>query len=254
MPESFRSLDVAADGRPVLSFRRARLTGRDALGLLPQLFLLSLWNLSESDFLLLSRAKSVSVRHGGSLLAFGRVTDASRRATAEGAVTFVAFSPSIDLWEAPVSLSVAGNTSASSTVAAIVLSSGTGIQLLGWAGPDPVFSRGQAFFGRAAECVNEVLSAASARAYLTENGLGVVPAEGLPVSMELSEEDLIDRPAQASGNLVILRTAVTGWPLGKQIAVRWQDLRLTGLVIARSIDADNMQGSWEAELLLEVRL
>ena len=35
-------------------------------------------------------------------------------------------------------------------------------------------SRLQAFYGRAAECVNEALSAASARGYLTEAGLGIV--------------------------------------------------------------------------------
>ena len=39
-------------------------------------------------------------------------------------------------------------------------------------------SRLQAFYGRAAECVNEALSAAKARGYLTEAGLGIVPEEG----------------------------------------------------------------------------
>ena len=36
--------------------------------------------------------------------------------------------------------------------------SGTGIQLLSFPGEDPVSTRGQVFFGRAAECIEEALT------------------------------------------------------------------------------------------------
>ena len=70
--------------------------------------------------------------------------------------------------------------------------------------------------------MNEALSAAGARACLTPSGLCVIPKEGLPVSMELSAEDLADAPSPAGGNLLVVKTKLTGWPLVKQIAVRWE--------------------------------
>ena len=247
-----RALAVLADGEPVAGFHRANLSGRDALGLLPHCFLLRLWNLEESDYLLLSRAKRVAVRHGNSVLASGTVTDAARRMTPEGLVTQVVFSPAIGLWEAPVSLSVEAGVSVSETVRRILAASGTGIRLLTWSGPDPVRSRGQAFFGRAAECVSAALSAASALGYLTEGGLGIVPASGLPVTMTLTEKDLIDEPSFAAGNLMILRTTVTGWPLGKRAAVEWKGKRVEGIVLERSVDADSVRGGWEGGLIVQM--
>ena len=86
--------------------------------------------------------------------------------------------PGLPLWEAQVSLSVEAGVTVSETVNRILESSGTGIPLLSFPGKDPVMTRPQAFYGRAAECVDEALSAARARGYLTEAGLGIVPEEG----------------------------------------------------------------------------
>ena len=75
-----RELMVLADGEPVTGFVHARLTGMDAIGLYPMPFTLRLWNLSESDYYLLSAAKEISVLHDDSVLAAGIVTDICRRA------------------------------------------------------------------------------------------------------------------------------------------------------------------------------
>ena len=251
MNDLSRTLEIFADGEPVTGFRRARLTGREALGLLPLPFLLQAWNLAEDDYLRLSRAGKVSVLHGGSLLAGGTVSSVYRRTVPEGTLTEAVFSPVLPLWEAPVSLSVEAGASVSETVRRILAASGTGISLLPFPGPDPVFSRGQAFFGRAAECVNAALSAASARGYLAGNGLCAVPASGLPVSAVLSEADLLNEPAFAGG-LMVLRTRVVGWTVGKRLSVSWQGKTAEGLVTERSVSADNTEGCWQAELLAEV--
>ena len=118
-------------------------------------------------------------------------------------------------------------------------------------GEDPVSIRGQAFFGRAAECIEEALSAAGARGYLTGSGLCVVPAEGLPVSMELSSADLLSDPVFVGDGQLLLRTRITGWPLGKGIRVKWKDGSQEGLVLERSVEADNLEGKWESEMLIE---
>ena len=162
------------------------------------------------------------------------------------------FAAGLGLWETPVSLSVEAGVSVSGTVRQILSASGTGIPLLSFPGEDPVRSRGQAFYGRAAECIEEALMAAGARGYLTESGLCVVPAEGLPVSMDLSSADLLSDPVFVGNRQMLLRTRITGWPLGKQVSVNWKGVQIRGLVTERSVDADNMEGNWQSELLMEV--
>ena len=252
MPDMIRDLTVTADGSPVASFTRACLRGSDTLGLVPMPFTLKLWNLSDSDFYLLSAAKEISVSSDGSVLASGAVSDVYRGMAPEGRVTEVIFSPALPLWEAPVSLSVEAGVSVSETVRRLLEASGTGISLLSFPGKDPVRTRGQAFFGRAAECISEARSAAGARGCLAAAGLCVVPASGLPVSMELSDGDLLDEPVCAGDMLLALKTRPTGWLLGKTVSVTWKGITTTGLVIERSIDADNTEGNWQSELLVEV--
>ena len=98
------------------------------------------------------------------------------------------------------------------------------------------------------------LSAAGARACLAPSGLCVIPSSGLPVSMTLTEHDLTDVPVRAGSNLLVLRTKVAGWPLGKTVSVQWQGETAEGLVTERSVDADSAEGSWETEILMEVKL
>ena len=252
MTDLNRSLKILADDQPLSGFRHARLTGRDSLGLCPMPFILRIWNLDDSDYYRLCAAKRLSISSEESVLAAGLVSDVYRYAVPEGTMTEIVFSAGLPLWEAPVSLTVESGVTLSETVRLLLEASGTGIQPLSFPGDDPVRSRAQAFYGRAAECIEEALSAAGARGYLTEAGLCVVPAAGLSVSMELSEADLLDDPVKVGDGLLLLRTRITGWPLGKVVTVKWKGVSVTGLVRERSVDADNMEGEWQSELLLQV--
>ena len=71
--------------------------------------------------------------------------------------------------------------------------------------------------------------------------------------MELTEADLLDDPVRVGEWLLLLRTKVTGWPLGKRISVSWKGQTAEGLVVERNVDADNMDGNWQCELLVEVK-
>ena len=252
MADLVRSLTVMADGEQVTGFNHGRLVGTDSVGLFPMPFTLFLWNLSESDYGMLATAKDITVLHDGSVLAWGSISDICRKTVPDGTVVEVVFSSCLRLWEAPVSLSVEAGASVSDTVRRILSASGTGVSVLSFPGADPVRTRGQAFFGRAAECVSSALSAAGARSCLTPSGLCVIPSSGLPVSLELSEADLIDAPVRVGGKLLLCRTTVTGWPLGKMVSVSWKGNTATGLVLERSVDADNLDGPWQAELLIEL--
>ena len=253
MSDLSRELAVLADGGKVTGFSRARLTGRDCIGLYPMPFTLRLWNLPAEERGRLAAAKEISVMHGDSLLACGTVCDTCRYSVPEGSVTEVAFSAGIRLWEASVSLSVEAGVTVSETLRRILAASGTGISLLSFPGEGPVQTRGQAFSGRAAECAETALSAAGARGFLAPSGLCVIPASGLPVSMSLAEKDLLDEPVRVGKNLLLLRTKPVGWLPGKTVSVKWKDGSAEGSVRERSVDADNMEGNWHSELLLEVK-
>ncbi len=244
-------LKVRTDAGTVTGFRRARLTGRDGLGLYPMPFTLRLWNLGDSDYHLLRASGAVSVMLGHALLASGMISDAIRKTDPEGSVTEVVFAAGLSLWEAPVAISVEAGISVSETVRRILEASGTEIRLLSFPGNDPVRARAQAFSGRAAECAEEALSAAGAGGYLTEAGLCVVPASGLPVSMELSSADLREDPVFIGDRLMLLRTRTAGWLPGKMIRVKWKDGSASGLVLERFVYGDTLEGKWQCELLAE---
>ena len=247
-------LTVLADGEPFASENRFRLSGTMRIGLFPSLLLLQCWNLSDSDVFRLQNTKELSVMREDSCLAFGRVSDVFTETVPEGTVTVVAFSTGLDLWESWVSLSVPAGVSVSETVRRILSASGTGIRLLSFPGRDPVFSRGQAFCGRAAECVTEALSAAGAEGYLVPAGLCVIPAEPLPVTLHLGERDLTDRPVFADGGRkMILKTTVTGFQPGEEMTLAWKGKTYSGLILERMTEADTGAGIRNTQLLIKRR-
>ena len=249
-----RSLLVLADCMSFAPGCRVRLTGRTAVGLFPSLYTLECWNLPEEEYLRLTRTSGLSVFRGISCLAQGKVSDVYRRTVPGGTLTTAAFSPGLDLWEAPVSLSVEAGVSVSETVRRILTASGTGIRLLSFPGEDPVFSRGQAFCGRAAECVTEALSAAGAEGYLVPAGLCVIPAEPLPATLHLGERDLTDRPVFADGGRkMILKTTVTGFRPGEEMTLTYDGKTYSGLILERMTEADTGAGIRNTQLLIKRR-
>ena len=249
-----RKLTVLADGTPLDTECRFHLSGRLRAGLFPSLFLLECRNLPEAEVFRLRNTKELSVTHDGSCLACGQVSDVYRQTVPEGTVTSVAFSPGLALWGKEVSLSVPAGVSVSETVRRLLQASGTGIRLLSFPGRDPVFSRGQAFFGRAAECVTEALSAAGAKGYLVPAGLCILPAEPLPATLHLTQKDLTDRPAFADGSRkMILSTAVTGFQPGEEMTLETEGKTYSGLILERMVEADTAMGPWETQLLVQLR-
>ncbi len=181
---------------------------------------------------------------GDSCLGFGRVSDVFRRTAPEGTVTTVGFSLGLELWECQISLAIPAGVSVSETVRMILSASGTGIQLLSFPGEDPFFTRGQAFCGRAADCITEALSrvwrsagntealsqawcgegygGACAQGYLVPAGLCIIPAESRPATLHLTEKDLTDRPVMADGGKkMILCTTVTGFQAGEEMTLEY---------------------------------
>jgi hypothetical protein len=246
-----RRLTILADGEPVTGYARARLIGAERMGLYPSLFMLHLWNVAEEDYLALSRCREVTVLHEDVVLVSGTVSDAFRSRGKSGTEVHVAIAPGLKLWEAPVSVSVEAGVAVSETVRQLLEASGTGIHLLSFPGEDQVTTRGQAFYGRAAECIEETLGKAGARCCLVPSGLCVVPKGGLPVSMVLTEEDLADVPSFNCGGDMVLRTGPAGWTLGKGVEVRYGGTVNRGLISERLLSLDTGDGPWRVELIVQ---
>ena len=253
-----RSFEFRADGQPFSFSGRAVLEGKDDLSLWPALFRLELYNLPEEQYLLISRAKTLTVSHAGACLVSGQAADTFRRHTRSGTVTEVSLSAGLRLWEAQVSLTVPAGTPVSGTVRRILSASGTGIPLLSPPSPDPASLRPGSYFGRAAECVERALSAADCRGVLTPSGVMPVPKGGLPEAWRLTGRDLLEEPSFAGGGetgaprRMILTARLAGWRPGQTVDVSCGDIFARGIIIERSIRADTASGEWKSELLTEV--
>ncbi len=258
MPVLDRSLSVTLDGEPFSFSGRIRLRGEDELSLFPALFTLELWNLPEEYYLRLFRCRTIAVSHLDACLVSGTVSDVYRHAEKDGVVTIAAISLGLDLWETVVSLSVPADTSLSDTVRQILSASGTGISLLADLENDSILFRSQSFFDRASECISQVLSAVSARAMLTPSGLMLVPAEGLPEAVKVTEADLTDIVSFAGGTLrgsmplAVLSATVSGWRPGQTVEVRQGSVSFRGIIVSRSVDADTASGPWKSEMIVEL--
>ena len=251
--ELLRTLIVRADSQVVQGLNHLHLVGSEKVGLFPMPYILYAWNLSDDQYLLLSRSRFLTVEHEDSVLAAGDVADVYRYTTEEGLVTVVCFSLGLKLWEARTCLSLEAGKTVSETVRAILEDSGTNIQLLTFTGSDPVAARGQSYFGRAAEGISIALSVAFARGYLVPAGLCVLPQEDQPISITIREDDMLAEPEFPSGDLAVFRLKVAGWPIGKKIRAQWMGKTLVGIITERMTDADCQSGPWYTEILVEVR-
>ena len=246
-----RSLSLLADGHPVAQGCRIHVKGTHTLSLEPDCFFAEVWNPAEASLSLLRQAKTLTVISGTETLATGEIADLVPRTAAEGTVLSVTFALGLSFWDAAVSLSVPAGVPVSETVRRLLANSGCGVSLLSFPGEDPVLARGQAFHGRAADAIQAALSACGGQGYLVPAGLCVLPAGGVPTGLYLSERELLDPPVRIRGGAFVCRTAPAGWPIGVRTEARLGTEAARGVMTEHAIDADNVSGPWQSEVLLE---
>ena len=159
------------------------------------------------------------------------------------------FSPGLTLWESSVSLSLSAGIRLSDAVRQILKASGTGIQLVGFTGREMAFSRGQAFFGRAASALESLAAAADAFPWLSPAGLVLTGRSDRTVTLYLPADHLLSAPT-AADHRILLSTAMVGWPSGAYVRYAWPGSAGEGRILSRSLDADNESGPWKSELMV----
>ena len=249
-----RELTVLTDGVSFNPKVRLFLSGEASIGLYPSLFTMKAWNLSDRDYDHLRDTKELKVLNGHSCLACGKICDLYRETVPEGTLTTVAFAHGLDLWERWVSLNVPTGSTMGKTVCRILDEADIWPDSFTLSGPDPVFTRSQAFYGRAAQCIETVLTLAGARAYLAENGVCVAPADPTPPTLHLKIKDYADMPSFADGkSKLVIPTRVLGFRPGEEISVELvHGFSMPGLILKRHVEADTGSGPWMTELLMEI--
>ena len=248
-----RDLRLLADGVEIAQGCRMSLLSRSHLGLHPALRLLSIFQLSDASVALLSSAQHVEVYSGESLLSFGEIIDVYTRSLSGQRITSLTFSPGFSLWQASVSLSLRAGMKASDTFRALLAASGASVSLVSFGAEDVVFSRPQAFFGRAFQSLDGLAEACGGDAFLSSAGVCVVSR--VPTAANAWEvippQDLL-APPQPAGDRLILTLPLRDWFPGSLLQVSFQGQTWQGRVLSSLLQADNASGPWKAEVELSL--
>ena len=246
-----RDLHLFADGNEIAQGCHLFLAAEENLSLLPHLHHLEIEDLSDSSSALLSGARSLEVRNGNSILAFGAPVEHLTHSVSGKHLTSVVFSPGLSLWQSSVSLSLSPGMRVSETIRKLLETSGTEIPLAAFTADDFAFFRPQAFFGRACDAVSMLAESVDADAFLSSAGLCVSGRSPRAPAMIIPESALLSEPI-FSGSRLLLTTFVLGWPTGAFVRVSWQGQNWAGRILSRLIQADNREGPWKSELEMEM--
>ena len=242
-----RELRIFADGREIARSCRIRFSLLEHMSLLPQLYSLEIENLSESSEALVSSAASIEVQSGKSVLASGSVISVCPRNESGRKLLAVSFSPGFGLWQSVVALSVTDGLSVSDTMKAVLASSGSRVPLAAFLAEDIRMTRSQSFFGRVCDVLRILADTVSADVCLTAAGLCVVDSSLQSPTVYIPESFLTEDPVFLRDRY-ILHTEVAGWPLGTCLQFTWQGRTCQGLLTARMLNLDNVEGPWQSQL------
>ncbi len=237
-----RELTAFCEGKEVFADRRIRVRGKANMTLLPDFFLVEVYNPDELDIATIERTGRLSLNtQNSAVLCSGEVEDIYIRAEGTNTIYSISLSDGQSFWETKITKSVGPGVYFSATIRQIMENATMGSYLA----KDARFVRSQTFCGRLADFISDIAKGVHARAFISNNVLHVVEKGRSEIVMTVSDADVIDDPNFATG-ICIVRTEVKSWPVGVIISFRGKHYRLA----SQEINADNFRGSWETKLVL----
>ena len=210
--------------------------------LMPDFFTVEIYNLSDADLSTLRDAAHLSVAgEKGSVMVDGEIEDVYFRSVESNRVTMISVSDGKSFWDATVEKTIASGASIQTAIRNVVDSIPIGSILA----QDAFLARGQTFSGRQAEAVRMMAKSLNARAFVAHGTLHIVEKGKTEYQLDIDPNEVIIEPKIAQG-IMVLKTIVRGYPVGIIAQYGGSEYRLA----AQSIDADNMNGAWDTELLL----
>lgn len=245
-----RELSLYADGNRIAEGCRIRVHGGAGMTLLPDAWQIDLYNATGEDLAALRRAEWAALYgEQGGLLCAGRLTEIGRRTLQAREISSLMLTDGGAFWRATVSLSVRGDTGLRAVLQAVLDHCSSPIPLATFPETEQRFPLGQTWYGRAADAVREIASAAGGRAYVFRDHLYVVRDGSGAARTFIAAERLRGEPLFLS-DAVILQTDMAGWPVGHMAEVEHSRVRGQWLIAAQRVSADSREGEWKSELTL----
>lgn len=238
----FRPLTVRCGDNKISDNYRIRVQGSKNMTLLPDFFVVEIYNATDDDMFYLRNEKTLSVygRDGG-LLCSGEIDDMYTKLQNMNSITSISVVDGKSFWNAQITKSFGGGATVSDTFRNIV----SGASVGAFAASDLRMIRGQYYSGRVAESVSDLAKSVHGRAYIT-NGSVFISTKGMAAeTITINEEDVIDQTDNATG-VRIVKTEVKGYPVGALATLSGNQYRL----ITQKFNADNFEGAWDSYLLL----
>ena len=241
MTENLREVHVLCDNIQIFNGCRIRIRGRMNMTLLPDFFLVDVYNPSKSDLPVVKNFGTMTIRGKSNVLCSGEVEDVYMHRKGSNEIYSISVSDGQTFWEAKISSSVGPGALFSATVEHIL----TGAKMGSFLATDARFVRPQTFNGRLADIVRDIAVGIHARAFISKNVLHVVENGRSESIVVVNSGEVIANPNSATG-VTILRTEVKGWPVGMLVNYLGKNYRL----VSQEINADSFEGTWETELTL----
>lgn len=241
-----RTLELFINGHATARGSRLCLHGRADAELKPDLWYLDIYNVPEGWEIAFPVSATVSVKgEGGSLLAEGRILEGSYDFRSGDRVLTLCFSDCMPFWESTVSLSLPPGKTPEETAEALLEACSHPVVLGAFPPSDRVFSRGQSFHGRAADCLKDLARSEKARIFMHRHVLYILRGDG-GAPARPAPEDLLDTPVRTSG-ATLVTTSMKGWPVGFSAVLPTGE---KGRIQSQVIHADNREGPWSSTLIL----
>ncbi len=238
----FRPLILKADGNRIAADLRIRIRGRSNMTLLPDLFVIDVYNLTDEDSATISESKTISaLDETDALLCYGEIEDVYTHPEETNTITTLVIADGSSFSQMRISKTVGSGSRVRDAFFHILGNAVNGSYL----SSDLRLPRGQVFSGRLLDCVSVLAKTVNARAFLTHGAVFVVEKGRSESVLELTEDDIIDDPSSAEGTIIV-KAKVRGYSVGTILKFRSHAYRLA----SQSFDADNQKGLWRTELTL----
>ena len=242
MSPKIRELYAFCSDTQVFNECRIRVRGKANMTLLPDYFLVEVYNPSGIDISTVKNKNSLTIKtEYGVVLCSGEVEDVYTYRSGSNDVYAISISDGQTFWEKKISKSVGPGATFSTTIRQILQGATMGSYLA----KDGRFVRPQTFDGRLADFVSDIAAGVHARAFISRNVLHIVEKGKAEIVVTIEEADTITVPNTATG-VCVLRTDVKGWPVGVIVEYRSKKYRLA----SQEINADCFEGTWETTLTL----
>ena len=233
---------VFAESQEVAQNNRIRVQGRSNMTLIPDFFIVDIFNLSDEDLSHINDSKRLVVMMNDfTIVCSGEIDGIYKHSDGSNDIYSISIVDGRSFWEEKVNKTLVGGTWMNDAVRKILKSADYGVFMC----EDYRMPRGQVFCGRLADSISTIAKGLKARAFIVNNVLSIIE-KGRSVTTEtLNDSEIITEPNKENG-VVIVKTYARILIVGGIVIYDGIQYR----VITQAFNLDNMSGSWDTESTL----